>query len=71
MIHLGLRHFFQELENHTVAIHSDNTTALAYLRNSGGTRNALLNKEAQSLIRWEESKGIGLVPQYIQGRLNV
>ena len=70
-IHLGLRHFHLELENRVVAIHSDNTTALAYLRNSGGTKNVLLNKEAQSLIRWAELKGIGLVPQYIQGKLNV
>ena len=70
-IHLGLRHFAPELEGRTVAVQADNTTALAYIRNAGGTRSTLLNKEAQSLLHWAESKRIGLVPQFIQGKLNV
>ena len=44
-IHLGLRHFFPELEGRTVSIHADNSMALAYIRNVGGTRSTLLNQE--------------------------
>ena len=70
-IHLGLRHFSHLLEGQAVAVFCDNATAIAYLRNQGGTFSSQLNQEAQEILRWAESKRITLLPQFIPGRHNV
>ena len=50
-IFYALRHFLPLVQNTTVAVYADNTTALAYLQNPGGTRSAVLNQTAQDLLR--------------------
>ena len=50
----ALQHFLQLVRNSSVAVFSDNTTALAYMKNQGGTRSAVLNRTAQDLLRWSE-----------------
>ena len=55
----------------SVSLFADNTTALAYLRNQGGTHSSLLNSVAQAILRICESHQIRLVPQFIPGRLYV
>ena len=42
-IWLGLRAFSQRVENARVALMSDNTSAVAYLRNQGGTKSLAMN----------------------------
>ena len=54
-----------------MAVFSDNTTALAYLRRQGGTFSPRLNQVAQGVLRWAESLKITLFPQFIQGKKNV
>ena len=54
-----------------VAVFSDNTTALAYLKKQGGTRSSTLNAVAQTVLRLCEDSHIQLLPQFIPGRLNV
>ena len=71
VIFLALRHFLPLVQNSTVAVYADNTTALAYLRNQGGSRSAVLNQTAQDLLRWAELHSISLLPQFIMGRNNV
>ena len=67
----ALQHFLPLVRNTSVAVFADNTTALAYLQNQGGTRSAVLNQTAQDLLRWAEPHSVTLLPQFIMGRNNV
>ena len=67
----ALQHFLPLVRNTSVAVFADNTTALAYLKNQGGTRSAVLNRTAQDLLRWAEHHSVTLLPQFIMGRNNV
>ena len=68
---LALRGFLPSLRGRVVAVFSDNTTALAYLKKQGGTRSATLNSVAQSVLRFCEESHIQLLPQFIPGKMNV
>ena len=70
-IFYALQHFLPLVRNTSVAVFADNTTALAYLKNQGGTRLAVLNQTAQDLLRWTELHSVSLLPQFIMGRNNV
>ena len=70
-IFYALQHFLPLVRDTSVAVFSDNTTALAYLKNQGGTRSAVLNRTAQELLRWTELHSVTLLPQFIMGRNNV
>ena len=63
--------FLPHLRGRSVAVYSDNSTALAYLRKQGGTRSSSLNAVAQELLRLCESQSVHLFPQFIPGHLNV
>ena len=70
-IFYALQHFLPLVRNTSVAVFADNMTALAYLKNQGGTRSAALNRTAQDLLRWTELHSVSLLPQFIMGRNNV
>ena len=70
-IWLGLRAFSQRVENTRVALISDNTSAVAYLRNQGGTKSLAMNDLATDICLWAEKRGMTLVPRYLPGHLNV
>ena len=53
-----------------VGVFCDNSTAVAYLRNQGGTLSESLNGEAQAILRWAEERGVSLIPQFILGSQN-
>ena len=67
----AIRGFLPHLRGQTVAVYSDNSTALAYLRKQGGTRSSSLNEVAQVLLRLCEDQSVRLLPQFIPGHLNV
>ena len=67
----GLTAFVDLLRGRVVAVFCDNTTAIAYLRREGGTFSPRLNAIAQSILRWAETVGISLRPQFILGAKNV
>ena len=69
-IHLGLLHFHRSLLGQPVRVFSNNTTALSYIKKQGGMFSAALNHKAH-LLRWTESLGITLVPQFIMEAWNV
>ena len=54
-----------------VAIFSDNTTALSYIRKQGGTKSWRLFRLVEELILWAEEKDIILIPKFIEGKKNV
>ena len=67
----GLKHFRHLLQGKTVALFCDNTTAVAYLRRAGGTKSAVLYLQAREILLWVQAQDITLLPQFIQGSLNV
>ena len=67
----ALLFFAPRISNNTVAVFADNSTAIAYLRNQGGTRSQLLNSISQRILQWAESLPVVLAPQFIMGRNNV
>ena len=67
----GLRALCTCLEGRVVAVFSDNTTAVAYLRRQGGTLSPALNAVAQRILRWAEQLNSILMPQFVPGRNNV
>ena len=67
----GLIHFQSSLAGRNLSVFCDNSTAVSYLREEGGTRSAFLNSLTQGILRWAESLSIRLVPQFIPGSLNV
>ena len=61
----GLLQFVHLLSNSTVALFSDNSTALAYLRKPRGTWSTIL------ILCWPETIDLVLAPQFIQGKHKV
>ena len=70
-IRLGLQAFQSRLQGKTVAVMSDNTTAVSYLQKAGGTRSAALNHEAQKTLQWAEDCSITILTQFVRGRDNI
>ena len=60
----ALTFFAPQIQNSSVTVFADNSTAIAYLRNQVGTR-------SQLLLRWAEALPVTLAPQFIMGRHNV
>ena len=67
----GLRALCACLEGRVVAVFSDNTTTVAYLRRQEGTLSPALNSVAQRILQWAEQLNIILMPQFVPGRNNV
>ena len=57
-IWLGLKAFSQRVENAKVALMSDNTSAVAYLRNQGGTKSLAMSDLATDICLWAEKRGM-------------
>ena len=70
-IERALHCFASQIRDSSVAIFADNSTAIAYLWNQGGTRSHLLNSIAQRMLRWSETLPVRLTSQFIMGRHNV
>ena len=67
----GVQGFLPVLRHQSVSLFVDNTTALSYLRNQGGSHSSTLNSVAQTILRLCEASQIRLVPQFVPGHLNV
>ena len=71
VIERALRWFAPHLAGSSVAVFADNSTAISYLRNQGGTRSSFLNSIAQRILRWAEDLSVVISPQFIMGKHNV
>ena len=67
-IHLALKHWTSLVMNKTVAVCSDNTTALSYIKKEGGTKSRALYLEAWNMLVWAEKMGVTIITQFIKGR---
>ena len=67
----AIRGFLLSLRGRVVAVFSNSTTALAYLKRQGGTRSSTLSAMAQTVLRLCKISHIHLLPQFIPGKLNV
>ena len=67
----GLLKSGQFLRGKTIALFCDNVTTVAYLRRSGGTRSQVLFLKVREILLWIESMKITILPQFIQGALNM
>ena len=70
-IRLGLQALEDQLQGASVALMSDNTTALSYIRKGGGTWSRQLNQEAQLTLQWAEQHQVQLSTQFVRGKSNV
>ena len=70
-IRLGLQSFEAVLQGKTVAVLSDNTTAISYLKKAGGTRSLTLNHEAQETLQWAEDNSVTILTRFVRGETNV
>ena len=70
-IWLGLMAFQNSILDSNVAIMCDNVTAIAYLRNQGGTLSPSLCQVASQVCLWAEVRSITLIPRHVPGHLNV
>ena len=59
------------LAGSSVAVFVDESTAVSYLRNQGGTCSSFLNSIAQRILRWAEDLSLVISPQLIMGKHNV
>ena len=70
-IERALKWFAPLLVGSSVAVFADNSTAVSYLRNQGGTHSSLLNSIAQRILHWAEDQSIVISPQFVMGKHNV
>ena len=70
-VRLALEGLRDVVRGKVVAVLSDNTTALAYIRHQGGTRSWSLLRETFALQLWTEAEGVILCPRYVPGEMNV
>jgi len=68
---LALQTFQAELRSSTVQIHSDNSTAVAYLAKGGGTHSKVLHHVASRIFNHCLDQKIHLLALHVPGKLNV
>ena len=69
-VFLALQSFCHRQKGSVVSLLSDNSTVVAYLRNSGGTRSKSLSDLAGKILRWCEFHMISLRPRFVPGHRN-
>ena len=67
---LGLQSFFKNEIDVEVLVKSDNTTAVAYINNMGGSKSNQCQSVAKEIWQFCESKDIWIVATYIPGSIN-
>ena len=67
----ALRQFLPTFHDWVVALFSDDVSAVAYLREAGGTGSFSLNQVAQGILRLGEQFHIRLRPHFVAGQFTV
>lgn len=69
-IHHGIKSMIKGGQKH-IKVMTDNTTALAYIKNMGGVQSEECNLEAKRIWQYCELNELWLTPAHIPGKLNV
>ena len=67
----AVQEFEEEIQGRAVTFQIDNTTAVAYLMNEGGTRSKQLNNLATKILLRCEELGCQITPAYLRGIANL
>ena len=68
---MGLRSLCGNMANCHIKILSDNQTAVAYIRNMGGTHSTTCNQITRDILLWCKDRNIVLTIAHLPGHLNV
>ncbi len=66
----ALKSFVKYMTNKVICLKLDNSTAVAYLKNLGGTHSSQLFQLTLAIWEWCEKKRIFLIAQHIPGKTN-
>lgn len=69
-VRMAVQAFVHLIAGKAIQLLSDNTTAIAYIRNQGGTQSVSLFREAKEVLEWCSAHQIILHPFYLPGHLN-
>ena len=69
-VFLGLQTFCAQLRHTHVCLHIDNTTAVTYINNMGGSHSLTCNAKAREIWLWCTGKHIWLSAVHLPGHLN-
>ena len=69
-VRLALQELGPLVQGRSLRLLADNTTAVAYIRNQGGTHSLSLFLEARDLLQWCAAQDIILHPFFLPGHLN-
>ena len=67
---LGIQSLAKDYKNCHIQVETDNSTALAYINNMGGTKSRLCNSIAKELLLWCKVRKIWLSACFIPGIVN-
>ncbi|GFO37112.1 reverse transcriptase [Plakobranchus ocellatus] len=67
---LGIQSLCRKLSNCSLRVEMDNTTAVAYINNMGGTHSAACNAITRQILLWCKARGIWLLACHIAGKDN-
>ena len=66
----GLQSFASIIKNRHILVHCDNSKAVSYISNMGGTHSRLCNAVAKEIWLWTMTQGVWLTITHIPGKLN-
>lgn len=69
-VELGLKSFKQKISGKHVRVRTDNTCALSYLKNMGGSHSLDMNEIAKRIWLWCKRHNVWLTVEHIPGKLN-
>ena len=69
-IKYGLQYFKNLIQGKYILVKCDNTTAVSYIRNMGGTHSYICNEIAKDIWFWCKSKNVWLSITYVPGKSN-
>ena len=63
--------YLSTLQDSNIAIMCNDVSAIAYLRNQGGTRSQQMCRMAIDTCEWDKKRSMTLIPRHLPGHLNV
>ena len=66
----GLQSFASIIKNRHILVRCDNSTAVSYISNMGGTHSRLCNAVTKEVWLWAMTQGVWLTITHIPGKLN-